>query len=168
MTTGSADAAREVDGNPGCPETQGPDHDFSASPLLATVGNRQILVIPQKSGIAHALDPDTGDLVWKYRFGQGSGLGGQWGATADGQNVYFGVGDGQSQNPGGIRAVKLTTGEQIWSCAWSESAAVRGTTTLQFVSGRSRHADSRRCDRGFARRRASRLFHCRRHRPLAI
>jgi len=104
-------------GNPGCPETQGPDFDFSASPLLATVGNRQLLVTPQKSGVAHALDPDTGDLVWKYRFGQGSGLGGQWGAAADGQNVYFGVGDGQSQNPGGVRAAKLATGEEIWTVA---------------------------------------------------
>ena len=102
-------------GNPGCPEVQGPDHDFSASPLLATVGDRQILVTPQKSGMAHALDPDTGDVVWKYRFGQGSGLGGVWGAAADNQNIYFGVSDGQSQNPGGVRAAKLTTGEQIWS-----------------------------------------------------
>ena len=102
-------------GNPGCPEVQGPDFDFSASPLLATSGDRQILVTPQKSGMAHALDPDTGDVLWKYRFGQGSGLGGQWGAASDGQNVYFGVGDGQSQNPGGVRAVKLATGEQIWS-----------------------------------------------------
>jgi len=127
-------------GNPGCPETQGPDFDFSASPLLATVGNRQLLVTPQKSGMAHALDPDTGDVVWKYRFGQGSGLGGQWGAAADAQNVYFGVGDGQSQNPGGIRAVKLTTGEQIWSvpgpnprlCAGQQrcSSAQGGAVTL--------------------------------------
>jgi polyvinyl alcohol dehydrogenase (cytochrome) len=127
-------------GNPGCPETQGPDFDFSASPLLATVDNRQLLVIPQKSGVAHALDPDTGDLVWKYRFGQGSGLGGQWGAAADGQNVYFGVGDGQSQNPGGIRAAKLATGEQIWSvpgpnprlCAGQQrcSSAQGGAVTL--------------------------------------
>ena len=102
-------------GNPGCPETQGPDFDFSAAPLLANAGNRQILVTPQKAGVAHALDPDTGMLLWKYRFGQGSGLGGQWGAAADGTNIYFGVGDGQSQNPGGIRAVKLATGEQIWT-----------------------------------------------------
>jgi polyvinyl alcohol dehydrogenase (cytochrome) len=102
-------------GNLGCPEVQGPDFDFSASPLLATSGTRQILVVPQKSGIAHALDPDTGDVIWKYRFGQGSGLGGQWGAASDGENVYFGVGDGQSQNPGGIRAVKLATGQEIWS-----------------------------------------------------
>jgi polyvinyl alcohol dehydrogenase (cytochrome) len=102
-------------GNLGCPEVQGPDFDFSASPLLATSGNRQILVTPQKSGVAHALDPDTGSLLWTYRFGQGSGLGGQWGAASDGVNVYFGVGDGQSQNPGGVRAVKLLTGEQVWS-----------------------------------------------------
>lgn len=102
-------------GNLGCPEVEGPDFDFSASPLLATSGTRQILVIPQKSGIAHALDPDTGKVIWTYRFGQGGGLGGQWGAASDGTNVYFGVGDGQSQSPGGIRAVKLTTGEQVWS-----------------------------------------------------
>jgi polyvinyl alcohol dehydrogenase (cytochrome) len=102
-------------GNLGCPEVQGPDFDFSASPLLATSGNRQILVTPQKSGVAHALDPDTGAVLWTYRFGQGSGLGGVWGAASDGVNVYFGVGDGQSQNPGGVRAAKLLTGEQVWS-----------------------------------------------------
>ena len=104
-------------GNLGCPEVQGPDFDFSASPLLATLttaGNRQILVVPQKSGVAHALDPDTGDLIWKYRFGQGSGLGGQWGATSDGETVYFGVGDGQSQNPGGLRAYSTKDGSVLW------------------------------------------------------
>jgi polyvinyl alcohol dehydrogenase (cytochrome) len=102
--------------NPGCPEVQGPDFDFSASPLLATLdGGRQLIVTPQKAGVAYALDPDTGKLAWQYRFGQGSGLGGQYGAAADGQNIYFGVGDAQSQNPGGVRAVKLATGEQIWS-----------------------------------------------------
>jgi polyvinyl alcohol dehydrogenase (cytochrome) len=102
-------------GNPGCPETQGPDHDFSAPPLLATVNGRQILVVPQKSSVAHALDPDTGDVVWKYKFGQGSGLGGQWGGASDGQNIYFGVGDAQTQNPGGVRAARVATGEQIWT-----------------------------------------------------
>jgi polyvinyl alcohol dehydrogenase (cytochrome) len=102
-------------GNPGCPEVQGPDHDFSASPLLVTVDGRQVLVTPQKSGMAHALDPATGDVMWKYRFGQGSGLGGVWGAASDGQNIYFGVSDGQSQNPGGVRAAKLATGTEVWT-----------------------------------------------------
>jgi polyvinyl alcohol dehydrogenase (cytochrome) len=103
-------------GNPGCPEVQGPDHDFSAAPLLATAaGGRQLVIVPQKSGLAFALDPDKGTLVWQYRFGQGSGLGGVWGAAADGEHVYFGVGDGQTRNPGGVRAVKIATGEQVWS-----------------------------------------------------
>jgi polyvinyl alcohol dehydrogenase (cytochrome) len=103
------------EGNPGCPETRGPDHDFSAAPLLAAVNGRQLIVVPQKSGLAHALDPDKGTLVWQYRFGQGSGLGGQWGAAFDGQNVYFGVGDFQTKDPGGVRAVRAATGEQVWS-----------------------------------------------------
>ena len=102
-------------GNPGCPETQGPDFDFSASPALATANGRQLLVVPQKSGIAYAIDPDKGTLAWQYRFGQGSGLGGQWGAAIDGQNAYFGVGDYLTQNAGGVRAVKIATGEQLWS-----------------------------------------------------
>ena len=102
-------------GNPGCPETQGPDFDFSAAPILASAGGRQLVIVPQKSGVAYALDPDKGTLVWQYRFGQGSGLGGVWGASADGTNVYFGVGDGQTKAPGGVRAAKIATGEQVWS-----------------------------------------------------
>ncbi len=104
-------------GNPGCPETQGPDHDFSAAPVLATANGRQMLVVPQKSGIAYAVDPDNGTLVWQYRYGQGSGLGGAFGGAVDGQNAYFGVGDYLSKDPGpgGVRAVRLATGEQVWS-----------------------------------------------------
>jgi polyvinyl alcohol dehydrogenase (cytochrome) len=116
--------------NPGCPDTQGPDHDFSAAPALATAGGRQLLIVPQKSGLAYAMDPDTGKTVWQYRMGQGSGLGGQWGAAVDGQQAYFGVNDFLTQNPGGMRAVRLADGEQVWSqgpperlCAAAPAAA---------------------------------------------
>jgi len=102
-------------GNPGCPENMGPDHDFSAAPVLATVNGRQLLIVPQKSGIAYALDPDKGTVVWQHRFGVGSGLGGQWGGAFDGQNMYFGVGSYQSPAPGGVRAVRAATGEEVWS-----------------------------------------------------
>jgi polyvinyl alcohol dehydrogenase (cytochrome) len=106
------------EGNPGCPETRGPDHDFSAAPVLATTNGRQLIVIPQKSGVAYALDPDKqGALVWQSRFGQGSGLGGQWGGAVDGQNAYFGIGDYQTPNPGGVRALRIATGEPVWSAA---------------------------------------------------
>jgi polyvinyl alcohol dehydrogenase (cytochrome) len=102
--------------NPNCPEKLGPDFDFSASPSLVTVNNRDLLVLPQKSGMAYALDPDSeGQKVWEYRIGQGSGLGGQWGGAVDGQNAYFGVSDLLTQNPGGMRAVDLATGKPVWS-----------------------------------------------------
>jgi len=102
--------------NPKCPAKQGPDYDFSASPLLTkSAKGRDLLVLPQKSGMAYALDPDKGGaLVWQYRIGQGSGLGGQWGAAADGQQAYFGVSDFLTQTPGGMHAVNLDTGERAW------------------------------------------------------
>jgi polyvinyl alcohol dehydrogenase (cytochrome) len=102
--------------NPRCPATQGPDYDFSASPLLTkSAKGRELLVLPQKSGMAYALDPDKdGTLVWQYRIGQGSGLGGQWGAAADGQQAYFGVSDFLTQTPGGMHAVNLDTGARAW------------------------------------------------------
>ena len=116
--------------NPNCPAKQGPDHDFSMSPVLAKRSNGQdIIVVQQKSGMAYALDPDkAGALVWQYRTSNGSALGGQWGATADDRNAYFGV-----RTPGGLRAVKLDTGEEVWSKPPAESlcAGVRGCGTSQ-------------------------------------
>jgi polyvinyl alcohol dehydrogenase (cytochrome) len=106
--------ARNPD-NPNCPGTLGPDHDFSASPSLATIGGRSLLVLPQKSGMTYALDPDErGALVWQHRIGQGSGRGGQWGGALDDRQAYFGVGDGTTSTPGGMVAVNLATGERVW------------------------------------------------------
>ena len=72
--------------------------------------------MPQKSGIAWALDPDKqGAMVWQRRIGQGSGLGGQWGGAVDERQAYFGIADLLTPNPGGMRAVNLATGEIAWS-----------------------------------------------------
>jgi polyvinyl alcohol dehydrogenase (cytochrome) len=96
--------------NPNCPGTLGPDFDFSASPALTTAGGRDLLVVPQKSGVAWALDPDKeGAIVWQHRFGRGSGRGGQWGGAVDGRQAYFGSSAGD-----GIEAVNLATGERAW------------------------------------------------------
>jgi len=118
---------RASGGNPGCPELQGPDFDFSAAPVLASVGGRQLVIAPQKSGIAYALDPDKGTLVWQYRFGAGSGLGGQWGGAFDGTHVYFGVGSFQTPTPGGLKAVRAATGEEVWSAPPPQPALCAGT-----------------------------------------
>jgi polyvinyl alcohol dehydrogenase (cytochrome) len=126
---------RASGGNPGCPETMGPDHDFSASPVLATANGRQLIVVPQKSGIAYAIDPDKGTLVWQYRFGAGSGLGGQWGAAIDGPRAYFGVGSYQTPTPGGVKAVNVATGAELWSAPPPQPALCAGTPRCNASQG---------------------------------
>ena len=100
--------------NPGCPAVMGPDYDFSATPILANDGRRDLVVVPQKSGFAFAFDPDDGGkLVWKTSFGEASGLGGQWGGTADSSHFYVGT-NGFHGVPGGMTAIALATGEITW------------------------------------------------------
>jgi polyvinyl alcohol dehydrogenase (cytochrome) len=105
--------------NPRCPAEQGPDHDFSASPMLAKKSNSQdILIIQSKSGMAYAFDPDkNGAKLWEYRTSNGSGLGGQWGGAVDNKNAYFGVNGTLSNTPGGMRAVNIDTGKEVWTKA---------------------------------------------------
>ena len=102
--------------NPNCPATLGPDMDFSASPVLATSSaGRDLIVVPQKSGMAYALDPEArGALVWQYRAGEGSGLGGVWGAAVEGDRVFVAANGLLSPSPGGMNAVRLDTGERLW------------------------------------------------------
>jgi polyvinyl alcohol dehydrogenase (cytochrome) len=104
-----------------CPEERGPDFDFGTSPVLRELpGGKRVLVAGQKSGILWGIDPDArGKVLWQTRLGQGSALGGiEWGTSADDQNAYAAVSDLVARNgahPGGIHAVKLATGEKIWS-----------------------------------------------------
>jgi len=112
---------RDVFGcNPGevnCGARTGPDFDFGASPVLAKLpGGRDLIVAGQKSGVAYALDPDRkGELVWRYRAGGGSGLGGiQWGIASDGEQIYLPIADIYSDMPGGLHAVALATGNRAW------------------------------------------------------
>jgi polyvinyl alcohol dehydrogenase (cytochrome) len=112
-----------------CPETLGPDHDFSISPILVkTPAGRDLIVVQQKSGMAYAIDPDKGTKVWEYRTGAGAALGGQWGAAVDDRNAYFGV-----NGPGGLRAVNLDTGSEVWTSPPAERlcGTIRGCSAAQ-------------------------------------
>jgi polyvinyl alcohol dehydrogenase (cytochrome) len=112
QSTGNARAGD----NPNCPRDVGPDFDFSASPALVTqTDGRELLVVTQKSGVGYALNPDRrGKVVWEYRWGKGSPVGGVWGATSDGVRAYFAVADQLTPAPGGLHAVDLATGQRIW------------------------------------------------------
>jgi polyvinyl alcohol dehydrogenase (cytochrome) len=104
-------------GEANCPETRGPDFDFGVSPVLTTRRDgKDILVIGQKSGVGYALDPDDGGkILWQYRAGEGSALGGiEWGVTVDADNAYFPIADNSRERPGGLHAVSLMTGERVW------------------------------------------------------
>jgi polyvinyl alcohol dehydrogenase (cytochrome) len=111
--TGGCRPTNPADSN--CPETLGPDHDFSISPLLTKGPNgRDVIIALQKSGMAYAVDPDKGTLVWQYKTSEGSGMGGQWGIAADNTQVYFGV-NGPRNTPGGMRATTIDSGQEVWS-----------------------------------------------------
>jgi polyvinyl alcohol dehydrogenase (cytochrome) len=117
MATATPDVFGCVPGDVNCGERPGPDFDFGASPVLATLANgRDVIVAGQKSGVVYALDPDKqGQQVWRYRAGGGSGLGGvQWGIAVDGSRVYVPVAEIYNSAPGGLHAVDLATGARVW------------------------------------------------------
>jgi polyvinyl alcohol dehydrogenase (cytochrome) len=106
--------------NENCPEERGPDFDFGSSPILRDLpGGKRVLVCGQKSGILWGIDPDDrGKVLWQTRLGKGSALGGiEWGSTADPEVAYAAVSDlfTRGGKPGGLHAVKLATGEELWN-----------------------------------------------------
>jgi polyvinyl alcohol dehydrogenase (cytochrome) len=142
-----ADSSGEPGDNPNCPEEVGPDFDFSASPALETLASeRDVLVVTQKSGVGFALDPDRrGKVIWDYRWGKGSPVGGVWGATTDGALAYFAVADQLTPAPGGLHAVSLATGQRVWytppeppvcasgpGCSTAQSAALTSIPGVVF------------------------------------
>jgi polyvinyl alcohol dehydrogenase (cytochrome) len=117
MNPGERDVFGCAPGDVNCGDRPGPDFDFGASPALATLPNgRQLIVAGQKSGVLYALDPDRkGAIVWRYRAGGGSGLGGiQWGVAADSAQAYAPVAEIYAEAPGGLHAVSLATGKRAW------------------------------------------------------
>jgi polyvinyl alcohol dehydrogenase (cytochrome) len=142
-----------------CPVSNGPDFDFASPPILVTLtGGRRALVAGQKSGVVHAVDPDKGgEVIWQRRVGKGGINGGvQWGSAADHANVYVAlsdlgripvphstVTDPDSKVGGGLFALRLDNGEQVWfkqpapcgqqtRCSPAQSAAVSAVSGVVF------------------------------------
>ena len=113
---GGCDPTDDTGTSPNCPEVLGPDYDFSASPVLTSTANgRELLVVPQKSGMAYALDPNNqGELVWEYRITEGSRSGGFWGMSVADGLAYVGASGYSNPNSGGMHAIDLETGRPAW------------------------------------------------------
>lgn len=114
-----------------CPPDSGPDYDFGSPPILRSLGNgRRLLVIGQKSGVIHALDPDRqGKIVWQVRIGRGGPFGGiEWGGGADQTLAYFPLSDWQpskSDEGGGLFALRIATGDKVWYAPPPKPACVK-------------------------------------------
>ncbi|MGE0669123.1 MAG: PQQ-binding-like beta-propeller repeat protein [Sphingomonadales bacterium] len=136
-----------------CPEENGPDFDFGAAMVLArTATGRELVLGPQKSGVVHAVDPDTGKLVWQVKLGRGGLHGGvHFGVAADDSRVFVPISDApdtvtyeEKPNPG-LFALDLETGAQVWQmplkdecdgrefCAVGNAAAITATPELVFA-----------------------------------
>jgi polyvinyl alcohol dehydrogenase (cytochrome) len=124
-----------------CPVSDGPDFDLGASPILVKLSNgKKMLLVSQKSGIAHGLDAETGKVIWEHRVGRGGTLGGiQWGSASDGKLMYVANSDiswtkGEkelsrdekgnlerrtldSKTGGGLFAIDAATGKRVWAAA---------------------------------------------------
>jgi polyvinyl alcohol dehydrogenase (cytochrome) len=161
VTPGDAFLVGCKPGNANCPDDAGPDFDFGNSPILRRLANgRSVIVIGQKSGVAYGLDPEAkGAVLWRYRAGQGTALGGiEWGSAADDRLMYVPVSDVLLANAGGLHAVSLGSGERVWQapppavsckgglgCSAAQSAAISVIPGVVFsgaVDGRLRAYDA--------------------------
>ncbi len=106
-----------------CPEENGPDLDIGAPPILVSLPDgRDVLVVGQKSGVVHALDPQAkGAVLWQRKIGHGGYAGGvHWGMAVAGETVfapnadtYFGGPTDAPRFPG-LFALDVATGAQKW------------------------------------------------------
>ena len=143
-----------------CPEDEGPDFDFGAGTILARTTSGQDLVLAgQKSGIAYALKPDTGELVWQKRVGRGGIAGGiLFGIAASQTKLYVPVSDfgpmEESDYPAspGLYAINIEDGALAWeakapnvcpadlvSCIPGNSGAITATPDLVFAGADDGH-----------------------------
>jgi len=139
-----------------CPDEDGPDFDFGAATILArTSDGRELVIGGQKSGMVHALDPDTGAVVWQTRAGRGGIQGGiHFGMAVAGDRLLVPVNDmpdGRTypdpEQPG-IHALDLSTGRILWQhlltgdtcgdrlfCNAGISSAITATPELVLAGG---------------------------------
>jgi polyvinyl alcohol dehydrogenase (cytochrome) len=110
--------------SPNCPAAKGPDFDFGSSAILVHLANgKRVLIAGQKSGVVTAVDPDRdGAVLWQ---------------------TY-------SKTGGGLHALNVETGEEVWhtphpgcndvpGCGPPQSAAVTAIPGIVFSGGVDGH-----------------------------
>jgi polyvinyl alcohol dehydrogenase (cytochrome) len=155
--TGCLQPADDGAGRAHCPSAPGPDHDFASAPVLATLGGgRRVLLAGQKSGMLYAINPETGEYVWKTQVGDGGVLGGiEWGFAVDNARAYVALSSAfekKAGEAGGIAAVDLADGTIKWrtppagdtcrgrvGCSTGQPAAVSAIPGMVFSASLDGH-----------------------------
>lgn len=160
-----------TDDDANCPEENGPDYDFGSSPMLLTLPDGSDVVVGgQKSGGVMALNPDTGEVLWKTQVGRGGVQGGiHFGMAAEGARAYIPINDmiypedavryGSERPPRpGLYALDVATGDILWSSPAADVCgdldncdpgishaitAVPGAVVAGYLDGRLRVHDAR-------------------------
>jgi len=119
-----------IPGTTECTKPFGKDTDFGQGAILYTVRDgartRQLLGAGQKSGVFWALDPDSGEVVWKTQVGPGGLYGGlEWGSAYDQARIYTAVANSDSQ------PWTLPSGEVARSGLWAGLDAANGKILWQ-------------------------------------
>lgn len=119
-----------------CPDPVGPDVDFGATTVLLEHGGRELLVAGQKAGVLHALDPETGKLVWRQRVARGGPEAGiRYGlAFRDGTLFVPSTDQGDEELRG------LTARPGLFALA-AEDGALRWSTDVGIVCGEREDCD---------------------------
>jgi polyvinyl alcohol dehydrogenase (cytochrome) len=123
-------------GNPG-----GKDADVGASPNLWTSDGRDLVGAGDKAGVYHALDRETGDIVWETTLTPGSFFGGEIGSGAfvdEKLVVVSNVGDPATNAPTNeakVFALDPATGDVLWERDFPQMifAPVSAVPGLAFV-----------------------------------
>lgn len=99
---------------------------------------KDVLVVGQKSGMVHALDPDNGGkLLWSTQVADGGDLGGiMYGLASDSKKIYVPVSDVDSPTgrfTGSLVALDPMSGDIVWrtnspkpACNWERSNCIAG------------------------------------------
>jgi len=143
-------------GTGNCPAKIGPDFDFGSSVALRTASNgRQVLLAGQKSGAVYGFDPEDGKILWRVKAGLGGAFGGiEHGVAAEGDKLYVPVSDFTPtiavpadqlvpHKAGGLLALDITTGKQLWrtpspepGCAWgTENCSAAQAASAAVIPG---------------------------------
>lgn len=143
--------------HPNCPEPTGPDVDFGAPLMLVkSKAGRELLIGGQKSAEVHAMDPESGEVIWTTRLGRGGIIGGvHWGMAAN-QNaglLFVPISDKEVKgfpSPGtpapGLYALDIETGTVVWryqresrceddACVFGMSAAITAANDVVVAGG---------------------------------